>query len=155
MKLRFKDEGKSVYDFWYELFIKCPQCSKFAVVKSTPDEEKGFYSYKRRTLICKNCGFIKAYENRPSSICNNYTFWIETRCCGEILWAYNLTHLVYIENYVRADLRERAKTNLGWKNNSMISRLPKWLKDAYNREEILKCIGKLKKTIPKDILNDN
>jgi len=64
------------------------------------------------------------------------------------LWFYNEEHLNYIERFVRAVLRERKPhIDYGWNNSSMISRLPKWLKKAGNREEILKCIEKLKQTI--------
>lgn len=48
-----------------------------------------------------------------------------------------------LEGYVGAKLRER--TNKG--RSSFLSKLPKWIKSAKNREEILKGIAKLKEKL--------
>ncbi len=69
--------------------------------------------------------------------------WLQTECCGETLWAYNEKHLEFIENYVAAKLRARIPNQ----NRSLASRLPKWIKSAKNRDEILKAIGKLKEKL--------
>lgn len=45
--------------------------------------------------------------------------------------------------YVEAELRERIP-NI---NKSVASRLPQWIKSAKNRDEILKCIRKLRKEL--------
>ena len=70
--------------------------------------------------------------------------WLPTGCCGEILWAYNAHHLDFIENYVRATLREHARGPHGWRNQALAHRLPKWMQDGQNRAGILKCIAKLR-----------
>ena len=41
-------------------------------------------------------------------------------------------------------LRERTQDNLGWHNQSIASRLPKWMKESKNRDNILKGISKLR-----------
>lgn len=148
MTNRFTDEGKTIYDFLFEFFVKCPQCGKFAYVKSFPDEKGSYVLYEKRILTCDSCGCIKVYRNIPGPVGNDFPLWLEANCCGNKLWAYNLTHLDYIEQYVTATLRQDYKSEKGYKNTSMLARLPDWLKDGKHRDEIIKCIKKLKDTIP-------
>lgn len=56
-----------------------------------------------------------------------------------VVWAYNARHLTELRAYVSAMLREcRGSTN-----RSLISRLPRWIKLARNRETVLKALDKL------------
>jgi hypothetical protein len=69
-----------------------------------------------------------------------YPLQLQIECCGQTLWAYNEKHLEFIKNYVEAKLRARTP-NI---NRSLVSRLPKWIKSARNRERILRAIEILK-----------
>jgi hypothetical protein len=69
--------------------------------------------------------------------------WLQTSCCGELLWAASQTHLAFLERYVSATLRLRAPNH----NRSAASRLPKWMKVASNRERIVECLAKLRRSI--------
>jgi transcription elongation factor Elf1 len=69
--------------------------------------------------------------------------WLQTSCCGEVLWARNASHLQFLANYVGATLRERAPNQ----NRSTVSRLPKWMKAAKHRSSILACIAHLQQTL--------
>ncbi|MEW9532434.1 hypothetical protein AB0B72_28180, partial [Microbispora sp. NPDC049125] len=39
--------------------------------------------------------------------------WLQTPCCGNVLWAYNIRHLDLLEGYIGADLRERVLRSRG------------------------------------------
>jgi len=69
--------------------------------------------------------------------------WLQTPCAGHVLWAWSAWHLDFIERYVSADLRERTP-NI---NTSLASRLPKWIKSARHRKEILKGIRRLRERL--------
>jgi hypothetical protein len=69
--------------------------------------------------------------------------WLQTSCCGELLWARNTSHLEFLANYVAATLREREPNQ----NGSTVSRLPKWMKSAKNRGAIMACIAHLRETL--------
>lgn len=56
-----------------------------------------------------------------------------------VVWAYNVRHLVELRAYVSARLRERR----GSTNRSLVSRLPRWMKLARNRETVLKALDRL------------
>lgn len=168
---KFTDKGEQVFDFGNEFLIECPNCLKMAkIILLNPEED--FNLYSSRKLACANCGFAKYWnqrevigytiENKISEDSNilyiqgkpkkmltiggdfdwffQESLWLKINCCGEILWAYNYKHLEFIENYVSAKLRERKP----FVNKSLASRLPKWIKSAKNREEILKAVAKLK-----------
>jgi hypothetical protein len=72
--------------------------------------------------------------------------WLQTPCCGDTLWAYNLAHLEFLDSLVGAELRGRGALGgrSGWRNGSLASRLPRWLKAAKNRDEVLRGIAKLR-----------
>lgn len=68
--------------------------------------------------------------------------WLQTPCCGHILWAYNVEHLDFLERYVRAELRVDGPLR------RLTSRLPTWIKQAKNREEILHGCAMLREILP-------
>ncbi len=55
------------------------------------------------------------------------------------VWVYNGRHLLALQDYVQATLRERN----GSSNRSMFSRLPAWMKLARNRETMLRALKRL------------
>jgi len=65
--------------------------------------------------------------------------WLRTDVRGETLWAYNREHLSFLDAYVRAALRQRAPN---W-NASLTSRLPRWMKTASRRQDVLKAIARI------------
>jgi hypothetical protein len=65
--------------------------------------------------------------------------WLRAPFRSHVLWAYNAEHLRFLREYVAADLRERVPTQ----NGSMASRLPKWIKSARHRGDLLSAITRL------------
>jgi len=70
--------------------------------------------------------------------------WLQTPCCGEILWAYNAEHLAYLRGFVTAQLRERAP---GASTRSTASRLPHWMITAKNRDEVTRGLERLERLL--------
>ena len=73
--------------------------------------------------------------------------WLQTPCCGETLWAYNAAHLAFLEDFVRAQLREHARGAHGWRNQALANRLPGWMQDAKNREDVLRGVERLREKL--------
>lgn len=65
--------------------------------------------------------------------------WLQRRFRDELLWAYNRRHLLFLRDYVAADLRQRQPRRKG----TLASSLPQWLKSGADREAILKAIEDL------------
>ena len=145
---RFIDRGERIYDLGEEILVVCPKCSGMAKVILSGDVSAKLNDrlFAHRRLVCTKCLHRDSWSGRQVSVGGaadwyfGLQLWLTEPCCGEVLWAYNSVHLEIIEGYVAAKLRER--TNKG--RNSFLSKLPKWLKSAKNREEILRSIGKLK-----------
>lgn len=68
--------------------------------------------------------------------------WLQTPCCGQVLWAYNLAHLNLLAQYIQATLRERQERK--GNHHAIAVRLPRWIKLAKNRDTLLKGVQQLK-----------
>lgn len=67
-----------------------------------------------------------------------------------MLWVYNAEHHAYLEAYVRATLREEdphANHANTYRNRTLASRLPRWMKRKENRAEVLKGLERLQRLL--------
>lgn len=135
--------------------VHCPCCNSRAIVQRIDPENTDWFTPRR--FSCVACGFTKDWSEReikrpwygePVDDYFHYPLWLQTPCCGQTLWAYNLQHLDFIEEFVSAILRERKPDeNYGWSNRSLFSRLPKWMQSRKNREEIIRASAKIRKSV--------
>lgn len=139
-----------------EIFVVCPHCQSRARI--APIASARLPQFAPRRLVCEKCGLVKNWTgNSISCFWRNgvpvepyflLPLWFNTSCCGKSLWFFNFRHMQLVEQYVRAELREKRRhPKYGWFNNSLFNRLPKFIKVAKHREEVLKAIEKLKHTI--------
>ena len=108
---------------------------------------------KRRTidLSCPDCGHVSrrpliispAVQSRAVDPYFGRPLWLQTPCCGHVLWAANEAHLQILANYVGATLRERVPNA----NASTVSRLPSWMKQGKHRRAILAGIKRLRASL--------
>ena len=153
MAERFRDSGRTIYNFGDVFLVRCPQCAGCAEVRATP--AAAVLTARQARLVCSHCGCNKTVASRTMTVAAavdwyfQLPLWLQTSCCSELLWAYNPAHLDYLESYVQADLREEApeRSALGLRNSTLVSRLPNWIKSAKNRGEILRGITKLRATL--------
>ncbi|GAB2684509.1 hypothetical protein GCM10027170_14180 [Aliiglaciecola aliphaticivorans] len=132
------------------VLVVCPKCkSKSSVVPHGEDQVR---------CACFTCGYTVSkstnqrsfywHSENPTDGYFGFELWLQTGCVGHSLWAFNLKHLEFLESYVGATLRERKPhEEWGWSNSSLASRLPKWLKSAKNKAQILVAISELKSKI--------
>ena len=152
MKEPFEDTGENIYSFMEETLVVCPQCSGCAISRQVdPAEPAGWFAPRR--LTCRQCGFTRDWNQREivrvaHRVCDDYfhlPLWLQTPCCGEVLWVYNERHLAFLEGFVAARLRERVRhEKYGWRNGSLASRLPAWIKSGKNRDELLKGLARVR-----------
>ncbi|MFC5471594.1 hypothetical protein ACFPPD_23240 [Cohnella suwonensis] len=165
---KFVDNGTLIYEFSDLFLVKCPNCNGMAkvipLIEPGKDYIKDKLYFSDRRVICNTCGFNKdkrAPLNKPYYLrivhfgkdwkdnCINiggnhdwifgYPLYLNLTCKGHILWAYNLRHLEFIESFINEKLRNSSTYYL-----SLVSRLPKWLIESKNKDEVLKGIKKLK-----------
>jgi len=149
---RFKDTREDIYSFQNKYLVRCPFCDSCAIVRCIDPDNVD--SFAPRRFSCTACGSSKKWFEKKIERWYtvddyfHYPLWLQTSCCGETLWAYNLRHLEFIEAFVRAKLRERKPHEIyGGSNQSLFSRLPKWIQSGKNREEIIKAIAKIRKSV--------
>ncbi|MEP6738507.1 MAG: hypothetical protein ABJA70_23475 [Chryseolinea sp.] len=69
----------------------------------------------------------------------NLPLWLQADVRGNLFWAYNFEHLHEIKDYVSSKLRERQSASF----TTMVEKLPHFIKDAKNREAMIKAIERL------------
>jgi hypothetical protein len=154
---RIEDKGEDLYSFMDEILVTCPRCGSCAVTRQI-DREKPFGWFEPRRLTCRACSYTKDWQKhqiqRRSYWQHDDYFsrplWLQTPCCGEVLWAYNERHLEFLEGYIGAQLRERGRGEHGWSNRSLASRMPGWMKSAKNRAEVMKGLARLRARLNRD-----
>jgi hypothetical protein len=151
----FSGNRKYLYEFSDLFLVHCPRCDRCARVVpfETKDEikppNKGTAVYYKlvfapHRLTCEYCGYVKEWTGKriaPTEGRDWYfdcPLWLQGPCCGEVLWAFNPRHLQFLEDFVRADFRETHY------NASLASRLPEGMKLGKNREEVLRCVKKVR-----------
>ena len=148
----FTDNFQSRYSFSYEFVVICPKCSKRAkVIPVTSLKQENFF-YAERKLICTNCGLNKhCMPSGTMSLSVDVDWFFQLPLFYAIgisdgtLYAYNDAHLESLEQFIAAKIRTRIYSEeYGWSNKSQISRLPKWVKEAKNRDKLLHAIAKLR-----------
>ncbi|WP_443938432.1 hypothetical protein [Pedobacter sp. MW01-1-1] len=139
MSKRFQDENLTLGQFMLEgSDVCCPSCSKIAHAKVD-------FEAKKARLWCLHCGYNKEEATRNQQMAaHTYfsaTLWYQIPFKDDVILAYNLAHLNYLECYVAAYLREhKDRTHF-----TLLEKLPKFYHSAKNREALLKAIEKLKK----------
>ncbi|WP_400261249.1 hypothetical protein ACFX5U_15100 [Sphingobacterium sp. SG20118] len=152
-------------DFMTLIQVICPKCKDKAVVLGgKPFRNIVEYESEVR-FSCVTCGFALEFSNIPkftldaksrkqdiqarvlmlNTSCDpffGFDVWYRVDTMYGILCAYNLEHLNAIEYYI-SDMK-RNRNGLPYKNNSMSSRLPQWVKATKNRPYLLKIIKRLK-----------
>ncbi len=132
---RFQLETKTLAAFMHDIHVRCPQCEQRADIVMN----------ETLRLSCLACGLVRTYTGIGFRMGGGafdpffrLPLYLQTNCCGHVLWAYNRDHLAYMRAYVEADIR----TSDG-ENSSIESRLPKWMKQKHNREDVLRAIKRL------------
>ncbi len=127
----------------------CPVCGR--PLRMSPRHRPAPPPEGEVRLTCRGCGatctaplrWSPLAFDRPVDFYFGLPLWLQAPCRGETLWAYNERHLQFLRGYVGAGLRERVPHA----NRSLAARLPKWIKTAHAREDVLRCIEKLEETL--------
>jgi hypothetical protein len=71
--------------------------------------------------------------------------WLRMSCHKNVLWVLNRPHLEFLEQFIGAELREeRMEEN---SSRRLSSALPRWMLAAKNRNDVLRCLRKLRETL--------
>ncbi|MFH8892830.1 hypothetical protein [Streptomyces sp. NPDC017949] len=155
--VRHHDHGTWLVAFTGRMLVVCPRCGGRALVVprpgSAPPAHAGSLLFHPRRLSCAACGAVADREagQRGGALVGAVVggtedpffrrpLWLQTRCAGRILWAYDEAHVDALAGYVGARLRERHASP----TRAMFARLPAWMKSAANREQVLAGLASLR-----------
>ncbi|KQZ07934.1 hypothetical protein ASD51_34230 [Streptomyces sp. Root55] len=153
---RFRDPRSTKYDFLTSVLVRCPNCDKAAHVVSGPEPEgvHGPGHFAPRRLVCRNCGtaressrgYVTSYRARHEPAVDPYfgvRLWLQTETRHGWVWAYDLEHLDLIRRFVQASLREGIPWHDHGRKMTAVARLPAWMQQAKNRDEVLRAIARI------------
>lgn len=148
---RHRDRSGWLVRFTDRIAVVCPRCGGRALVVPRPGLATPKYFsellFQPRRLSCAGCGAVDGWEAgargaglvgaAPGGTEDPFfrrPLWLQTRCAGHVLWAYNTRHVDELAAYTAARLRERGGAS---PTMAMIPRLPAWMKRAENRAKVL------------------
>ncbi|MFK4066532.1 hypothetical protein [Streptomyces sp. NPDC029674] len=154
---RFRDPRSTKYDFLDPVLVCCPGCEKAAHVETARDPDRvpeGQGLFAPRRLVCPNCGTSKEWGGGCVSLHRdwyapatdpyfNLPLWLQTETRHGWVWAYNLQHLDVIRRFVQASLREGIPWHDNGRRMTVLARLPAWMQQAKNRDEVLRAIARI------------
>ncbi|MCX4780554.1 hypothetical protein [Streptomyces sp. NBC_01264] len=153
---RFRDPRSTAYDFLESILVRCPGCGKAAHVVAAPEpvgaRDRDLFAPRR--LVCRNCGLAKAwsgggvalYRGRNGPATDPYfgvRLWLQAETRHGWVWAYGPEHLDLIRRFVRASLREGIPWYDHGRRMTVVARLPAWMQQAGNRDEVLRAIARI------------
>ncbi|NML69628.1 hypothetical protein HHL23_07445 [Chryseobacterium sp. RP-3-3] len=94
-------------------------------------------------VVCPDCEkYFSNYSQKTQGLKQDEVFgcplYFQDDCKGNLFWAKNREHLLEMEAYVSSELR-----TLPYRMR-MVERLPAFIKEAKNREAVLKILQKWK-----------
>jgi hypothetical protein len=155
---RHADRGAMLARFAARILVVCPRCSGRALVVPRPGRPEPRLSvdllFLSRRLACAHCGVTAEWEPErrgnarigvtlggPAEPFFGRPLWLQTRCAGRLLWAYDIEHVDALAAYIGARLRERGSPS---SSLAMIPRLPDWMTAAANRGEVVAGLAALR-----------
>jgi hypothetical protein len=151
---RFHDPGSTLWRFSHEILVVCPSCDGPATIR-----RESAWAASPRRLTCTGCACTAEWIARPTRGWWDHPepdgpvepwfgrpVWLRAKVRGRVLWAYNLEHLDLLEGYLAAGLRIRGTTG-DCQEQTMLARLPVWMKSAKNRDDVLRTIRRLRTTV--------
>ncbi|MGX1670660.1 hypothetical protein [Streptomyces sp. NPDC055400] len=155
---RHVDAGVMLARFAARILVVCPRCSARAVVVPRPGGPELRCSvdllFLPRRLTCARCGATAEWEPErrgnarvgvtlggPAEPFFGRPLWLQTRCAGRLLWAYDIEHVDALTAYVGARLRERGSPS---SSLAVIPRLPDWMSSAAKRSTVLAGLAALR-----------
>ncbi|MCP3757863.1 hypothetical protein [Streptomyces sp. TBY4] len=158
---RFRDTRATKYDFLSSVLVRCPGCGGVARVGPAPDpaavNDQGLFAPRR--LVCRNCGTAKERNRGSVSLHRDphapatdphfgIRLWLQAETRHGWVWAYDLEHLDLITRFVRASLREGIPWHDHGRKMTVVARLPAWMKQAKNRDDVLRAIARIHTALP-------
>ena len=147
-----KRQQKERAFFRYQINEMCERCNRHFRLEIDDEKQQKF---KILNVNCPYCNYLQQGTMQKiksqSYLCYGkiineiepyfgFTLYYQTSFDEKIIWAYNRKHLVYLIEYIDADIRETVRIS---QSNKASYYLPKFMTLAKNRNRIVKLLKRL------------
>ena len=137
------DHHFEIAHFEDEILVECPQCGHCARGAGRQYDRAKLQTTTK--MSCLHCSHQHTFIWKSFDHSIALPLWLRTRCCGEVLWALNSRHLMALEAYVSAGLREN---KLGTPSTRhVLMSLPRWITSKKNRPDVLRGLKRLRQKL--------
>jgi hypothetical protein len=154
---RSQDDGRTLRAYFDRVLVRCPRCDRLAIVGNIEAwgtaENRPYGTYRLQCESCTHRAEIAptwyVFGNVRGRTVDPFfqaPLFLQRDTRLGTVFAYNEAHLEWLEQFIRADLRERTHLD-GHANSSMASRLPRWMKLAKNRDAMISAIDQLRASL--------
>ena len=136
----------------YSVKLNCSECQRYFRCEIDDPQQQHF---KILNVTCPHCGainqgpvqktiepygYIYKFLEDGSEPYFGYKLWYQTSYQGKLIWAINRSHLIYLIDYLSADLRQKPYT---YPMRTQADHLPTFIKTAKNRDRIVTLLKRL------------
>lgn len=130
----------------HPILVACEKCGGCASLREFTFLAGKGTTQQMGTCSCLRCG----HQWSLRTAWNFYThgpLWLRTPCHKNALWVLNRAHLDFLEQYIAAELREERMPDMS--SRRLSSALPRWMLSGKNRDDVLRCLKKLREKLDK------
>jgi hypothetical protein len=129
----------------HPILVACEKCGKCATLREF------VFTPKRRSIVCRmgNCNCLHCGHQWMATAESHFftrgPLWLKMPCHKNVLWILNRPHLDFMEQFIAADLREERMPEMS--SRRLSSALPRWLISGKNRDDVVRCLKKLREKL--------
>lgn len=129
----------------HAILVKCEKCRRCATLRRFIFLTGKVPTVRFAECSCLHCGHQWSLE-APYWFFSTGPLWLRTSCHKNVLWILNRPHLEFMEQFIGAELREE-RMPLGPSTRRLSAALPRWLISGKNRQDVVRCLKKLRKKL--------
>jgi len=129
----------------HPILVACEKCGKCASLREFVFQRKPKAAIRRfANSSCLHCGHqwmapagVHFFTRGP--------LWLQIPCHKNVLWILNRPHLEFMDQFIAAGLREERMPERS--SRRLSSALPRWLIVGKNRDDVVRCLKKLREKL--------
>lgn len=125
----------------HPILVACAKCGKCASLLGFAVHRRPKAVWRVANCSCLHCGH---QWTTPAGLhfFSRGPLWLKMPCHKNVLWILNRPHLDFMERFIAADLREERMPEMS--SRRLSSALPRWLISGKNRDDVVRCLKKLR-----------
>ncbi len=126
----------------HPVLLACEKCGQCATLRKFTFPPKS--TLRLGECSCLHCGHQWSITAGQDFFIRG-PLWLRMPCHANVLWVLNRPHLEFLEQFIGAELREERMEEKS--SRRLSSALPRWMLAAKNRNDVLRCLRKLREKL--------